>query len=171
MYFHKITLFLLALLLSNATFALSTDREQPVQIEADKATVNNIKRTITYKGNVVITQGSIRIHAASVTLNYTQKQEIAKVVAIGHPARFRQRLSQNEELKAKAKEMEYNAFKNLLYLRKEAELRKNIGGKNTYISTAPYIIYDVQRGIIKANKGQHQDGRISMTFKPIEDKK
>ncbi len=166
MYFHKLILLFLAALLSSGAFALSSDREQPIQIEADKATLDNIKMIVLYKGNVIIVQGSIRINADSVTLNYTQKQEIEKVVAMGKPAFFRQRLDGGDEIKAKAQEMEYDAFSNTLYLKRDAELRKGKGGTNTYSSRAPRITYDTQRGIIKADGGKNKKGRIKMTFKP-----
>ncbi|MEN8217084.1 MAG: lipopolysaccharide transport periplasmic protein LptA [Pseudomonadota bacterium] len=171
MYFHKIALLFIGVLLWNSVFGLSTDSEQPMNIEADKATIDNIKRVVTYEGKVIITQGSIRINAKKVTMNYTQKQEIKKIVAKGKPVRFVQHLDNGEYLKAKANEMEYDAFKNILYLRQKAELRKEINGKDSYISTAPRITYDIDGSIIKADKGKHENERISVTFKPVKSDK
>ncbi|MCK5665301.1 MAG: lipopolysaccharide transport periplasmic protein LptA [Thiotrichaceae bacterium] len=163
MYFHKL---LFLLLLSTNVFALSTDREQPIRIEADSAKLDNIKMRVVYQGNVIITQGTIRLTAEQVILNYTKKQEIDKVIALGKPAYFQQRLDSGEDIKAQAKEMEYDAQKNTLYLKKNAELTKGKNGQKTYTSNAPRIMYDTQRGIIKADKGKENEGRIIMTFKP-----
>lgn len=164
--FHRFLLLCLLVLLSSRALALSSDREQPIQIEADKATIDNLKGIAIYEGNVIVTQGSIRINAETVTLNYNQKQDIEKVVAKGNPAHFQQRLDGGNDIKAKAKEMEYNALEDMLHLREEAELRKGKDGKDAYTSTAPRILYDTQRGIIKADKGNNSQGRITMTLKP-----
>jgi len=153
-------------LLPNHAFALTSDREQPIQIEADKATIDNLKGIAIYQGKVIITQGSIRIDADKITLNYSKKNDIEKAVAEGQPARFKQRLDSGEDIKANAKKMEYDAIKNMLYLKQDAELRKGRGEEDNYISNAPYISYDTQRGIITADKGKRKGGRISMTFKP-----
>jgi lipopolysaccharide export system protein LptA len=167
----QVLLLFICILFSGGALALSTDSEQPIKINADKGTIDNIKRFVTYEGNVIVSQGSIRIHAKTVTMNYTQKQNIEKIVAKGQPVRFEQRLDSGEYLKAKANEIEYDAFKNQLYLREKAELRKEIDGKDTYISTAPRIIYDIQRSIIEADKGEHQKERISVIFKPVKTEK
>jgi len=151
---EKIALIFVSVLFSISAFALSTDREQPILIEADKATIDNIKRVAIYEGDVIVTQGTIRINADTVTLNYTQKQDIDKVIAVGKPARFKQRLDGGDEIRAKAKRMEYNAIKDMLYLRDEAELRKVKNKKDIYTSNAPRIIYDTQHGIIKADRGR-----------------
>jgi len=168
MYFHKITLLFIGVLLWNSVFGLSTDSEQSINIEADKATIDNIKRLVTYEGKVIVTQGSIRINANTVKMNYTQKQEIKNIVAKGKPVYFVQRLDNGEALKAEANEIEYDAFKNILYLRENAELRKEISGKDAYISTAPRIIYDIGDSIIKVDKGKYKNERISVTFKPVK---
>lgn len=160
------SLLFIGVLLSNQAFALSSDREQPIQIEADKATIDNLKGVAIYEGNVIVTQGSIRIDADKITLNYSKKNDIEKAVAEGGPANFKQRLDSGEDIKANAKEMEYDAIRNMLYLKQDAELRKGRGDEDNYISNAPYISYDTQRGIITADKGSRKGGRISMTFKP-----
>ncbi|RKZ77542.1 MAG: lipopolysaccharide transport periplasmic protein LptA [Candidatus Parabeggiatoa sp. nov. 1] len=164
--YHKLILLFISVLLPSSIFALSTDREQQIQIEADKATIDNVKGTATYQGNVIVTQGSIRINAETVILNYTQKQGIEKVVARGKPVRFKQRLDQGDDIKASAWEMEYNAVKNMLYLKKEAELRKEKDRKDIYTAKASRITYDTQGGIIKADQGNTKKGRIFITIEP-----
>ena len=164
MHWFKFVLFLLTVLLSSNILALSTDREQPLKIESDKATIDHAKGIAIYEGNVIITQGSIRINASVVTINYTQS--IEKVVADGKSAQFKQRLDQGDDIKAKAKQMEYNALENMLYLRNNAELRKVRRGKNVSISKAPRIVYDTQRGIIKADQGKTKSGRTTVIIYP-----
>lgn len=166
MYCINLSLLMWGILLSTSVFALTGDREQPIQIEANQAIINNIEGTATYQGNVIVTQGSIHITAETVIINYSQEQNITNVIARGEPVSFQQRLDQGDNIKAKAKEMEYNATKDMLHLRQEAELRKEKNGEDTYTSQAPNITYDTQHGIISADKGDSKEGRIIMTLKP-----
>ena len=166
MYCLKLALLIWGMLLASSVLALAGDREQPIQIEANQATINNIEGTATYQGNVIVTQGSIHITAETVIINYSKEQNITNVIARGDPVNFQQRLDQGDNIKAKAKEMEYNAAKDMLHLRQAAELRKERNGEDTYISQAPNITYDTQQGIISADKGDSKQGRIIMTLKP-----
>jgi lipopolysaccharide export system protein LptA len=170
MYFHKFALLFLGILFLSNVFALSTDSEQPIQIEADTATIDNVKGIAIYEGNVIVTQGSIHINASRVTINYNEKQDIEKVIAVGKPARFKQRLDRGEDIKAKAKLMEYNAIKNILTLKKESELRKEKNGEDTYTANASRIIYDIPAGVIQA-QGSSKKKRVEMTLIPAKTKK
>ena len=176
MKFHNILLlFFLTISLSNSALALSTDRQQPINVEADTASIDNLKGIAIYEGNVIVTQGSIRLTAEKVTLNYSKKQEIEKLIAEGKIARFKQRLDNGEDITAQAKLMEYNALQSMLYLKRAAKLQKSRDGNNSYTSTAPYITYDTKAGLIKANQGgrgsSRKNGRIKMTLKPQPQKK
>ena len=56
MYFIKLIGLMWGILLSSSVLALTGDREQPIQIEANQATINNIEGIATYQGNVIVTQ-------------------------------------------------------------------------------------------------------------------
>lgn len=163
---HRLLFIVLSFIFSFNTFALSTDRDQPIEIEADKATIDNLKGIAIYEGDVIVIQGSIRINSDTMNIKYSKKRNIETVVTNGNPSRFQQRLDNGEIIKAKALEMEYNALKSIIYLRKQAELRKSLNDKDNYISNAPRITYDTQAGIIRADKGITKTGRIKMTFTP-----
>ena len=54
---------------TNVAFAgLKTDGSQPVQIDADQLSVSQTDGTATFSGNVVITQGDMRLQAGTVTI-------------------------------------------------------------------------------------------------------
>ncbi len=56
---------------TNIAFAgLKTDVTQPVQVSADQLSVSQSDGTAIFTGNVVITQGDMRLQAASVTIRY-----------------------------------------------------------------------------------------------------
>ncbi len=149
----------------STAIALSTDREQPIQITADQGMIDDAKGLAVYEGNVVIKQGTIEILAAKVTLSYTQTQSIDRVVAEGQPAHFKQTPDGNKpDIKAKSTKMEYNSSESTLVLTGEAELSQ---GQD--ISTAPRISYNTREGVIRADRGQDQKGeRITVTIQPTD---
>ena len=56
---------------ANVAFAgLKTDVSQPVQVVADQLSVNQTDGTASFSGNVVITQGDMRLQAGAVTIHY-----------------------------------------------------------------------------------------------------
>jgi lipopolysaccharide export system protein LptA len=158
--YHFLNLLILILFLPFQVFALTSDREQPLKIEADQAQFDNNLGQAIYEGNVVVTQGSIRLMAHKITIHFSSQQNVTKVVALGKPARFQQQLDRGDDVKAQANEMEYNALENKLHLRQDAELRKEKGGEDTYISNAPCISYDTQKGIIDAEKCNSKKERV-----------
>ncbi len=86
-----IKLFLAAVLcLPVAAFALSTDREKDIEIEADSAVIDDAKRITTYTGDVIIIQGTLRITGAKVSIYYDGNSDFVKLISVGKPARFRQ---------------------------------------------------------------------------------
>ncbi|ALG67617.1 lipopolysaccharide transport periplasmic protein LptA [Beggiatoa leptomitoformis] len=143
-------------MISHSVFALATDKDQPINITAEQATIDDLKGVAIYEGNVIVTQGTIRIEADKVTLTYTQKQTLDKVILDGNPARFKQRPDNSkEDLNAKASKMEYFATENRLQLTQNAEVWQ---GKDTF--TGQRITYDTERGIIKANQ------KVQVTIQP-----
>ncbi len=56
---------------TNIEFAgLKTDVSQPVEVAADQLSVNQADGTAIFSGNVVITQGAMKLQASSVTIQY-----------------------------------------------------------------------------------------------------
>ncbi len=60
---------------SNIAFGgLKTDTTQPVQVTSDQLAVNQADGTAIFTGNVVITQGAMKLQAALVQVNYSADQ-------------------------------------------------------------------------------------------------
>ena len=66
---------------------LPEDQQQPIHVTADSAVQEN--NIVTYRGNVLIVQGSIRIDADQVVI-YHDKGKLQKAVATGKPAHFQE---------------------------------------------------------------------------------
>ena len=63
---------------------LKTDPTLPVQVTADQLSVNQNDGTALFKGNVVVTQGTMTLAAATVQVQYgPDKKTIAKLLADG----------------------------------------------------------------------------------------
>jgi lipopolysaccharide export system protein LptA len=103
---------LLAALASGNAFAERADRDKPVHLEAARVTVDDVKRTHIFEGNVVLTQGSLAIRTAKLVV--TQDAEgFQKGVATGGTdgmARFRQkREGRDEYVDGEAERIEYDS--------------------------------------------------------------
>ncbi|MGF1529707.1 MAG: lipopolysaccharide transport periplasmic protein LptA [Candidatus Competibacterales bacterium] len=73
---------------SGVANALPEDRDQPIYLEADNAEFDQQSGTMVYRGNVVLTQGSLGLMADQATL-YTRDGELQRMEATGQPVRFR----------------------------------------------------------------------------------
>jgi lipopolysaccharide export system protein LptA len=144
--------------ISNIAFALSTDRNQPLNIEADKAELDNLKGYTVYTGNVVVTQGTLQLFADKVTLTYNNDKQVQTIIAEsnGQMVRFKQILDNKEEVRAQAKRMEYLATNDILHLKQEAQVWK---AKDTV--SGQHIVYDAKKAQVTAS-----EGRVKVIIEP-----
>ncbi|RMG57528.1 MAG: lipopolysaccharide transport periplasmic protein LptA [Gammaproteobacteria bacterium] len=145
----KIPLWLLPALLlaSSPLFALSSDREQPVHIEADRLVLDEPHGTVTYSGHTRLTQGSIRLEADQVVV-HAPRRRFSRAVATGSPARFSQLTDDGHKIRARARHMEYLAAKQRLILQGEAEL-----WQDDNLLKGPRIVYDMADNRVEARGG------------------
>ena len=89
---NKLPLLLCLLLCSHATvsFAERTDREKPLNMEADRVTVDDANQISTFEGNVQMRQGTMLIEAAKIVITQ-DKNGYSQITATGQPAHFRQK--------------------------------------------------------------------------------
>lgn len=154
----------LALWLGSApgVHALSSDRSQPINIKADRVRINENKGFSKYSGHVVLTQGSIVLTAARLTV-YQSKGTLQRIKATGAPARFKQ-LPDNGKtpVVASAEHMEYLAGSALLLLSGRARVTQ---GGNVF--SGHRIEYDTRHSIVTARKNaQNGTGRVHAIIQP-----
>ena len=137
---------------SSSAQALSTDRDEPIVIEAQAAEVDNRSKITVYRGDVVITQGTLRITGDTVWIHYNDANAITKAISVGTPAKFRQLADGKKDyMTAAAERMEYHADRDVILLLGNARYGE---GKDKI--TAPRIVYDSRQGQVKA--GANPDG-------------
>jgi lipopolysaccharide export system protein LptA len=103
--------------MTNCSLALSTDKQQDIQIEADSAEMDDMKGITIYRGNVVVDQGSIHMTGHTMTVYNDDNDETELVIMEGQPATYRQ-LPEDSKIydEAEALQMEYYALKDYVIL-------------------------------------------------------
>lgn len=111
----------LGLWLALPVLALSTDKDQPIEVEADTAELDDVKNVSIYRGNVVVTQGSIRMTGDVMTVYQTDSDDLDHLIMDGKPATYRQ-LPDDSTIHdtAEALRMEYFEIKNKIILTNRA---------------------------------------------------
>lgn len=158
----KIMLAVLMLGMSPCTSALTSDKQQPIHIEADSVVINDAEGTALYRGNVHFTQGSTHLEADEVTVYSADRQKVDKVVADGKPAKFRQRPdNRDEDMQGQAGHIEYYADNERVILEGDAHLWQ---GKNEFAGN--HIEYDTAKETVKAVKAATDEGRVQVIIQP-----
>ena len=70
---------------SSTSWALPSDRDQPIRVQADSAELDDKQGVAVYRGSVVITQGSLKITGDTVTLTVGDGSKLTtQVVVLGN---------------------------------------------------------------------------------------
>lgn len=133
--------------------ALSTDPSQPVEIEADFAEMDDVEGRTTYIGNVIVTQGSIRMTGDKMRANFDENRALTEVFLDGKPAYFKQTPDGGkEDIEGEGAQIQYLAKKNQLILIKDARLTQG-----ARLFTGYRINYDTANSVI-TGRGTPQQG-------------
>jgi lipopolysaccharide export system protein LptA len=136
-------LLLCGAMLDNA-FALSTDSEQPIEIEADFAELDDVEGTTVYIGNVVVVQGSIRMTGDRLRVNFTAERDLKDAYLEGRLATFKQTPNdQQEDVEGEALLIEYHALESMLILIEKAKVTQG-----ERLTQGHRINYDTERSIV-----------------------
>jgi lipopolysaccharide export system protein LptA len=152
---------LLLFCLPALAYGLAADRDQPITIEADRATLKEKESISIYQGNVTLNQGTLRLRGDTMTV-YTKDDHIEKAVLTGNPATFLQRPDgQDVDQHAEAQRMEYQAAAGLMILTGAARVWQTDGKE----LRSEKIIYDITRNTANAGSGTGGD-RVHITLQP-----
>jgi lipopolysaccharide export system protein LptA len=153
-------LYICLALLPATAIALDSDKDKPINVEADKADIDEKRGISVYTGNVIVTQGSIRITSDEMTL-YSKDQAIEKIIAKGNPATYKQRPEgKKEDIHAEGQQMEYYTKTDTAIFIDNAVMKQ---GGNTFKSNR--ITYDIAND--KVNAGARTGGqRVTITIQP-----
>lgn len=146
---------------ADPSWALSSDKEQSIHIEADSVNIDEGKGVSTYTGNVTLKQGSIQVWAARIVV-HTENRQLVRIIADGQPAKFQQTPDDSDEpVRASAQNVEYNAKESSLLLTKKALF---VQGPNQF--SGDRIEYDMKTNIVQAKSTEEHPERIQVIIKP-----
>ena len=161
----------LLLSISTPTLALESDAEQPIEITADQMTLDDSQDIGHYRGNVVLTQGSIRITGEQVTVHL--KDGILEYLEVTgdstaqtqdtRRASYRQLTDQREEALGYAERIEYYAQQARVLMLQQAELSR--GSKHI---ASDRIEYNTRTDRLAAGNtaGNQPDDRVRIIIQP-----
>ncbi|MGH8491797.1 MAG: lipopolysaccharide transport periplasmic protein LptA [Moraxellaceae bacterium] len=156
---HPVKFFSLLFLAVSAQ-ALPTDRDQPVQVNANTATADGKTGIATYRGNVVVKQGTLEIRADEIIIITDKKGAILSTVSKGNPAHYQQQPDPKKGIvTAEAQRIDYDAKNENITLAGKAKLKQD--GSSFSGQT---ITYNSQRQQVDA-KGDGSN-RVQLVFPP-----
>jgi lipopolysaccharide export system protein LptA len=144
------------------------DRDKPVNLEADRVTVDDAKQTATFEGNVVMTQGTLTIRGDRVIVQQ-DAEGFKHGAAYGDLASFRQKRDGFDEyIEGYAERIEYDSKADLLQMFNRAYLKKsNDDVRGNYISyDATTEFFRVVGGGKQAATASNPDGRVRAVIQP-----
>jgi lipopolysaccharide export system protein LptA len=110
------SLLILCLAASGPVLAKSTDRNQPMDIDADRTdALLGDNAVSTLEGNVKIRQGSLEVDADRAEV-HRRAGDIDRIVLTGSPARLRQVSDQGEPMDAQARQVVYTLSSDVMVL-------------------------------------------------------
>jgi len=153
-----------ALLLAVMPFTargLTSDRDQPMTIEADKATLNEKTGNSVYEGNVHVQQGTLVLQGSKMTVQLTDNA-IEKIILTGSPATYRQRPDgKDTDQHAEAGRIEYHATEDRIILLENARVWQS--GAEEFRSDR--IVFNLKNNTVNAG-GSSPGDRVHITLQP-----
>jgi len=142
-----------------ASYARDSDREQPLEIEADSVEFRDRSETAIYRGNVRAVQGARVLTGETVTV-ILKGGEISELVSEGDLATFHMMREDGEPLDAQSEYMKYEAQGETLLLLRRATVTK---ADNTIESER--IHYHIPSEVVDAGE-PGGEGRVRMVILP-----
>jgi lipopolysaccharide export system protein LptA len=157
----------LLLALAATAQAERTDRDKPVNIEADRMLADDQKQTAVFEGRVVLTQGTFVLRADKLTVRQdTQGGQTG--VAVGAPATFRQKRDGVDEwIDGEALRIEYDGKTERVELFDKARISRD---KDEVRGN--YISYDSRTEVFRVQPSKDaagppgREGRVRAVIQP-----
>ena len=137
------------LCLPGSALALPEDSEQPIQIQADRAELEETTGVAIYIGNVRLDQGTLRVTADRMTI-HTAEERVVRVEAEGERAHYQQQPAVDGPfVQADANKIIYFLDDERVKLEGQAELTR----EKEYFASG-VIRYNMRTGQVDASEGR-----------------
>ena len=158
--FIVFALTLATLLVPPDALALSTDKDQPIHIEADLLQVDESAQLSRYVGNVDMKQGSLKIRADQVVLHFDSDNNLQKMDITGNPAQLEQQSDNGDMISGSALNMTYYEKDSVLEMRNNAEFRNG-----TDLVESDHITVNTETNALQAGNANKKQ-RVRMLIQP-----
>lgn len=150
----------IVLLLSSVAMSLTSDREQPINIEADTLEIDDSRHISIYQGNVDMRQGSLHIRAERIILHFDQNNNLQWLEISGSPAAFSLLNDNRQPMSGEARNIDYHQDKSLMKMRGDAVYRNDQDSIESDSITVNLDTDALQAG------DQGGNGRVRMLIQP-----
>lgn len=142
-------LILFAMLWAMPVSALDSDSEQPATLDADEIELDFATGLRSYRGNVILRQGSIRITCDELITYLDEEDELDKAVCTGVPGRFKQRPEgADSDVIGTARTITVDRVKELITLKSQAKV---VAGDS--VLSGQLITYNMKTETVSARGG------------------
>ena len=140
---------------------LTSDKDQPVNIQADRVTLNEKTGHSVYEGNVYLQQGTLVLQGSKMTVQLNDNT-IDTLVLTGDPATYRQRPDGKEsDQHAEAGRIEYYAKEDRIILLENARAWQSSDKE----LRSDRIVFDLESDTVNAGSSKPGD-RVHITLPP-----
>jgi lipopolysaccharide export system protein LptA len=151
------------LCLSSPAISLPGDKDQPINIQSDRAEQSTQKsgEVTVYSGAVIMEQGSMRLEGDIVTI-YSKDRSVNKIISTGKPAHFQQQSDLDKSpVNAHGDKIVYNITKDVIVL-----LGNAIVIQDESTVKGQHIEYYIDSERIKAKGTKDKSTRVHMVIEP-----
>ena len=150
-----------ALAFAGAAFARSSDRNQPLDVEASRSDCSvDANGPCSFDGDVHIQQGTLDIRAGHAEVRRAAG-DIRHVTLTGSPVRMSQQMDDGKPLAARAARIEYDMQQDPIVLTGGAEVEQP--GQSSIRSER--IVYNMRTGQVQGGGGT-SGGRVKLRLMP-----
>jgi lipopolysaccharide export system protein LptA len=161
----------MAAALALPAWAEKADRNKPINLEADRVTIDDARQIAIFEGNVVLTQGTLQIRGDRMEVRQ-DKEGFKQGTTSGNLASFRQKRDGNDEyIEGWAERIEYDSRIETMQMFNRARLKR---GQDEVRGN--YISYDARTEFFQVTGGTRTaatggtEGRVRAVIQPKSDK-
>lgn len=157
----KLALLGLGLLLLQPALARKDDREKPANIQSKSFDATQQDNgLVTYKGQVLLTQGTLKASGDMAKAYLDQDNSITRVVLTGNPAHIQQLDDSGNLMQGDAASIDYDNVKQIAVLSGHASVKQQGRGE----ANGDTLTYNTQTSQMTGQSSG--DGLVHMTFQP-----
>ena len=164
----RVLLYCFLTALASAAGAEKADRDKPVNLEADRVTIDDAKQLAIFEGNVVLTQGTLQIRGDRMEVRQ-DKEGFKNGVTWGSLAFFRQkREGFDEYIEGWAERLEYDGRAQTMQMFNRAQLTRGQDEvRGNFISyDGKTEFFQVIGGGAQAAAPDNPEGRVRAVIQP-----